>query len=409
MNPKKDRKNNPIDKFIFGLIDNHLDMIALGILIIMAVIVRIVLMSEVKLSPDYESYYLKWVMEYKERGIIAGLSTTIGDYYVPLNIMYALCSLFPCEPYIPLTIFSGIAEFISAFYLYRIAEILLLESGKDTEKAKKVAAYIAVATLYLPFVVFNGSLWKQCDAIYAVFLVIAIFYLLKDEYNKSFIFLALSFGFKLQSIFFVPLYLVIYMAKKNFSILKFVWVPVMYLVMGLPSVILGRGLRATYFSYLAQTNETSSEGYGMVSFYPNFYNYGLDNYDEFLKVPGIALTAAILVILAVFTIKHKSFLGNRANTLYLGVFLGWTCCMFLPGMHERYDYVIVLLATILFATAFKRNIWAAVVMNLCSFLVYAIVLFRSDEISMIVVSCLEIAAYIYLSADFIRRVSEYDA
>ena len=83
--------------------------------------------------------------------------------------------------------------------------------------------------------------------------------------------------------------------------------------------------------------------------------------------------------------------------------------MFLPGMHERYDYVIVLLATILFAAAFKKNIWVPIVMNICSFLVYAIVLFRSEEISMIVVSCLEIAAYIYVFTDFTRRVSEYDA
>lgn len=409
MNPQKDKKTNPIDKFIFWLVDNHLDKVALGILITMAVIVRLALMSEVKLSPDYESYYLKWVMEYRERGIIGGLSTTIGDYYVPLNIMYAICSLFPCEPYIPLTIFSGIAEFVSAYYLYRIVEMLLLESGKTKEKAKRVGAYMGVFSLYLPFVVFNGALWKQCDAIYAVFLVIAIFHLLKEDYNKSFIFLALSFGFKLQSIFFVPLYLVIYMAKKNYSILRFLWVPVMYLVMGLPSVLLGRGLRATYFSYLAQTNETSSEGYGMVSFYPNFYNFGLDNYDEFLKVPGIALAAAVLVALAVFTIRHKRFLDSKTNTLYLGVFLGWSCCMFLPGMHERYDYVIVLLATILFAAAFKKNIWVPIVMNICSFLVYAIVLFRSEEISMIVVSCLEIAAYIYVFTDFTRRVSEYDA
>ncbi|WP_035764486.1 hypothetical protein [Butyrivibrio sp. NC2002] len=409
MSQNRDNKNNIIDNGIFFLIDNHLDKIAAAILVIVAVAIRIMLMPQTSLSPDYESYYLPWVLEYKRLGIIGGLSTTIGDYYVPFNVMYAICSLFDCEPYIPLTIFSMIAEFITAFYVGKIINVILKENGKEDRKAQLLSLYVPILTLYLPFVVWNGSLWKQCDAIYVVFLVIALYKLLSEEYRWAFVFLAISFGFKLQAIFFIPLFLIIYMVKRKFSILEFFWIPVIYFVLGLPCVLLHRGLRATYFAYLSQTQEVSTEGYGLVSYYPNFYNFGLDNFDEVLKTPGLLLFAAVMVFLAVFVYKHKGFLKTKENILYLAVFSSWTCCMILPGMHERYDYAVVLLATALFVAIIRKNMWAAFVMNFNSMLVYIIVLFGQKEVSMVFVSILEIAAFVIITIDFIRRVSKYDA
>ena len=83
--------------------------------------------------------------------------------------------------------------------------------------------------------------------------------------------------------------------------------------------------------------------------------------------------------------------------------------MFLPGMHERYDYAVVILATALFAAIFRDNIWAAIVMNINSMLVYIIVLFRQNEVSMVFVSVVQIIAYILITMDFIKKVSRNDA
>jgi len=353
-------------------------------------------MPDTDLSPDYNTYYLDWVNQYREYGIITGLGKNIGDYYVPYNIMYAICSLFSCEPYVPITIFSTIAEFVTAFYIVKIIKHLAVNSD-NAALADKRAWFVGVGSLFLPFVVFNGALWKQCDAIYVVFMVIALYHMLKENYRLAFVFLAISFSFKLQAIFIVPLFIVVYMIKKGFSILEFLWVPVMYLVMGLPSVLCRKGLRDTYFAYLSQTNEVQTEGYGMVSYYPNIYNFGLDDFDELLKTPAIMLVAGLMVIIAVFAYNHRDYFEKDINLLVIGSFMAWTMCMFLPGMHERYDYVIVLLMTVLSLSVKKELLPIAIIMNISSLLVYIIVLFGYKGIPITIISAVELAAYIYMA------------
>ena len=386
-------KKNCLDGFLDKIIDKHQEKLVLGILVILAIGIRLLLMPNTELSPDYNTYYLDWVNQYREYGLLVGLGKTIGDYYVPYNVMYGLCSLLPCEPYIPLTIFSMIAEFVSAYYIMKIVSFLCAYES-DTNAAKR-ALFVGAGTLFLPFVVFNGALWKQCDAIYVVFIVIALYHLIRDNYRLSFVFLAIAFGFKLQAILFVPLFFVAYLVKKGFSIFEFVWIPVMYLIMGLPSVVLKKGLRATYFAYLSQTNEVQTEGYGMVSYYPNIYNFGLDDYDRYLKLPAMMLTALLLLVIVIFAFRYREYYKDNLNLLMLGLFMAWTMCMFLPGMHERYDYGIVLLMTALCFSVKKELMPTAIVMNISSLLVYIIVLFGVKSIPIIMVSIIELAAYVY--------------
>ena len=129
-NTKNNKKNGTdsgitgFDRWLISLINENIDKIALAILLILAVLIRVKLIPETTLSPDYESYYLPWVEAYREYGFFGGLSKDIGDYYVPYNVMYAICSLFPCEPYIPIAVFSMIAEFVSAIDIRKIILII---------------------------------------------------------------------------------------------------------------------------------------------------------------------------------------------------------------------------------------------------------------------------------------------
>ena len=61
-----------------------------------------------------------------------------------------------------------------------------------------------------------------------------------------FVFYSIAICFKLQAIFMFPFLIIIYMVKKKFSILYFLWIPFIYLIIGLPCVFLGKGKRATY-------------------------------------------------------------------------------------------------------------------------------------------------------------------
>lgn len=395
------------------LIDKYLFEIVLGLFIIAAFVIRLKLAPNTELSPDYDSYYREWVEFYRANGIIQGLAHAPGDYYVPFNVIYALCSLLPVAPWVPLSMIPFVCELVSAFFIYKIFFLL---SGK-----KQPSIMIGAATLFLPFVVFNGALWKQVDAVYTCFLIISIYELLRKRYRASVIWYAVSFAFKLQTIVFLPLFVILYLtdgynsfdtdetkkdskAKKTFGIFEFLWIPVVYLIAGLPEVLAGHGLRATYFAYLGQTGELQSEGYGMVSYFPNIYNWGLDPYDEILTIPAVLTLMVILAAIALFIYKHRDKL-DRNTVLYLAIFVSWTCLMILPGMHERYDYAMLLLLTPYAIICRKKLMISAITANLCSVATYSITLFRSEIFDMKFVSIFYVAAYIYTAIDFVRLLN----
>ncbi|RKM63398.1 hypothetical protein D6856_04545 [Butyrivibrio sp. XB500-5] len=391
------------------LLDKYLFWIVLGLFIIAAFIIRLKLAPNTELSPDYDSYYREWVEFYRANGIVKGLENAPGDYYVPFNVIYALCSLLPVEPWVPLSMIPFVCELVSAFF---ICKIFFLLTGK-----KETSLFIGGVTLFLPFVVFNGALWKQVDAVYTCFLIISLYELLRQKYRAAFIWYAVSFAFKLQSIIFLPVLVILYLTdgflsetneasseKKKLSIINFFWIPVVYLIAGLPEVLAGHGLKATYFAYLGQTGELQSEGYGMVSYFPNIYNWGLDPYDEILTVPAVLTLLVVLAVLALFCYRKKESL-DRNTVLYLAIFLAWTCLMLLPGMHERYDYAMLLLLTPFAVMIRKKLIVPMVVANLCSLATYSITLFHTDIFDMKVVSIFYVAAYIYTAIDFVRVIN----
>ncbi|SFU60950.1 hypothetical protein [Butyrivibrio sp. M55] len=401
------KKELALDKLIRNLIDKYLFEIAIGLLILISVFIRFKLAPNTELSPDYNFYYKEWVEFYRQNGIIKGLSNAPGDYYVPFNVIYALSSLFPCEAWVPLSIVPAICEFISAFFIYKIFYLL-------TEK-KRCSVFIGVMTLYLPFVIFDGALWKQVDAVYTCFLMIAMYKLLKQQYRTSMIWYSVAFAFKLQAILFLPLYLIIYITggfngaenegkelskKTAFSILEFLWIPFVYLVAGLPEVLAKHGLRATYFAYLEQTGELDSEGYGMVSYCPNIYNWGFDDHYKLLSTAAVMVLAAVLVVIAFFCYRFREKI-DRNLVLYLAIWTSWTCVILLPGMHERYDYAMLILLTPFAMMVRKKIMLFMIVANICSLIVYGITLFGAEIIDIAFISVFYVASYLFVTADII--------
>lgn len=401
------KKELALDKLIRNLIDKYLFEIAIGLLILISVFIRFKLAPNTELSPDYNFYYKEWVEFYRQNGIIKGLSNAPGDYYVPFNVIYALSSLFPCEAWVPLSIVPAICEFISAFFIYKIFYLL-------TEK-KRCSVFIGVMTLYLPFVIFDGALWKQVDAVYTCFLMIAMYKLLKQQYRGAMIWYSVAFAFKLQAILFLPLYLIIYITggfngaenegkelskKTAFSILEFLWIPFVYLVAGLPEVLAKHGLRATYFAYLEQTGELDSEGYGMVSYCPNIYNWGFDDHYKLLSTAAVMVLAAVLVVIAFFCYRFREKI-DRNLVLYLAIWTSWTCVILLPGMHERYDYAMLILLTPFAMMVRKKIMPFMIVANICSLIVYGITLFGAEIIDIAYISIFYVASYLFVTADII--------
>ena len=406
------KKEPGIDRFLKNLIEKYLYEICMVIVLFAAVVIRIKFAPNTVLSPDYNDYYKEWVEYYRENGIIKGLGSAIGDYYVPLNVMYALCSLLPVEPWVPLSILPFICELVSAVFIFKIFYLL---TGR-----KHHSMFAGVATLFLPFVAFNGALWKQVDALYTCFLVISLYKLLKQEYRASFIWYGVAFAVKLQSIIFLPIYIILYLTegfhsydkvlkdsgKRNtYSILEFLWIPAIYLIAGLPEVLCQNGLRKTYLSYLYQTQELDSEGYGMVSFFPNLYNLGFDNFDKLLSGAAIMVLLVALITIAFLCYRRKDNI-DRKLVVYITIWTAWTCVVLLPGMHERYDYAMLLVLTPFAVLVRKEIVWPMFIANICSLATYAYTLFGAkDIINMAVVSLFYVGAYFYTTIDIVKMIN----
>lgn len=392
-----------IDRFIRKLISERLFEICIGLSLLAAVFIRVFLAPNTELSPDYDFFYKSWVQFYRDNGGLKGLEWAPGDYYVPFNVIYALCSYLPCDTWVPLSILPCICEFVSAFFIYKIFNLL---SGK-----KELSAFVGVATLFLPFVIFNGSLWKQVDAVYTCFLVITLYEVIKENYTKAFIFYSIAFTFKLQAIIFLPALLILYInggfKKKKFSVLEFFWIPVIFLVAGLPEVLAKHGLKATYFAYFAQTGELQSEGYGMVSFFPNLYNFGFDNYDQLLSKGAVLLLFTVLMFIAFFCYRHRENFDEK-KVIGLVIWTAYTCVMLLPGMHERYDYAMLLILTPYAIVCNKKIIVPMIMANLCSLATYATVLFHVDIFPLHYIALVYTDAYAWITIDMVKSLMRRD-
>lgn len=400
------KKEWAIDSFLKKIISKYLYEISLVLLLLAAVLIRISLAPYTDISPDYNDYFKLWVEYYKEKGVLAGLGSVIGDYYAPLNYMYALCALFPTDPWVPLAIIPCICEFISAYFLGKIFLHL-------TEN-KKLSMFVGAASLFLPYVVMNGALWKQVDAIYSCTMLISFYYLLKQSYRPAVIWYAVTLSIKFQAVIFLPLLVILYITggykgkdgkANSFSILEFLWIPAVYFLLGLPEVFLKNGLRRTYLVYFDQAKEMDTEGYGLTAFFPNLFTWGFDNFGEILTVPIILTLFAVLVMMACLFYKYRDKIDTRM-LCYMAIWTMWTCLMLMPGMHERYDYPMLLLITPFAVLIHKKIIPSMLIANLCSVITYAIAIFGADQFGIHVVAAFYAAAYFMVTVDIIGELTK---
>ena len=391
-------RRTKFDRWFSIFLDKYVYYIAVCLLIVLSGIIRIQFMPNCSISSDYTDFILPWITKYRESGIVAGLSQTIGDYYVPYNVVIALIAQSSMDPGIMVAIVSCTAEYIAALFIYKIACLIMKENGYINPEHK--ACMIAVLTLYLPFVILNGSLWKQCDSIYTCFLVICLYELLKKKYTAAFIFFSIGFCFKLQAIFMLPVLLTVYLVRKDFSILQFLWIPAVYFAAGLPAIVCGRDFASTYGVYINQTGEYGSM---MAMGAPNIYKFGLSDYTVLSKA-AIYVTMAVIIVTALFCIRKHSIL-NSGNLTYLCAFMIWSCFMFLPGMHERYDYAAVLMITIyIFASMNRRMYWVPIVLNICLITTYSKFLFGESIIPMPAIAVPYCMVYFIVAFDLKKKL-----
>ena len=365
-----------LEKKIIDYCKKHYIIIFAFIITILAILVRWCFLKYV--SYDFRGFIQHWYQYIKVNGHIKALATYEGDYNAPYLTIMSILTYLPFNPLYTIKAVSILFDFVLALS----CGYLVYDLTKDKNKIAGLVTYSII--LFLPQVLENTAMWAQCDSIYSSFIILSLIFLFKEKYPLSFIMLGCAFAFKLQFIFILPLYLILYVSKNKFSILNFLLIPITNVVLCLPAIIFGGMKFSKCFTVFGtQVGEYSKY---LVLNYPNIYQLIESNVESF-RPAGVLLTITLCFALLIYTI-HKKVKWNNEKILTLGLLILIMVTYFLPGMHERYMFVGEILSVIYFLL-YKKNLPLVIAINLNAFITYSLFLNK------VVINLLQIQSIIY--------------
>ncbi len=346
-------------------------------------------------SLDYTTFLLPWWNTISDGGI-SSLATQVGNYNIPYQIIIYLLTLMPFGPLVSYKLLSIVFDFVLAFS----AALAVKAFDKNNSKIKAVLTYMVV--LCSITVVLNSSFWAQCDSIYVSFILLSLYFIKKDKTIPAFIMLGIAFSFKLQTVFIIPVLIYYYFSTRKISILNFLIIPAVDIIMCLPAVIFGRNFMDIITIYVNQT----SEGKHMQIDVPNIWALVCDMNDlnayNLLRNLSIFLVILILGTGLSLVIYKKVDLSDNHTFLLSSLWTVFTCFMFLPSMHERYGYLLDMLA-IIYVIVTARRVWLAVLLPLVSLRGYCVYLFQYEMLDIKLTAIIYTAAYVYVSYIFVKE------
>lgn len=378
-------------KFIKYIQDYHLVLGFAGVTML-ALTMRLLMLDFE--SKDYLLYLSPWFDYLKENGGIRALATYIGNYNAPYMTILALLTYIPIKKIYLIKAISIIFDFALALSAGFLVKYIV-------PKNKNLYFLIVYGViLFYPEVVINSAIWGQCDSGYATFVILALLALLKEKYLRSFIFLGLAFSLKLQFIFILPVFVIVYFVKKRFTILYFLIIPAVNFILCLPAIIVGRPISKILTVYLYQIDEYK------ISSTLNFLNvYGLvsHNVNE-LQVYGIYITMVVLLMMLIYVIAKNIKLDNQ-KILNLSLWFLVVTTFLLPRMHDRYLYVGAILAIIYFVL-YRKNLLLLVSITICSISTYFSYLFETEITNKKLLIIMYAVVIVFYTKDLFKMLGE---
>lgn len=348
-------KNNSIKR---SMIKNKHIIIYFSI-IILGLVVRIRYLNFI--SGDYANFLKPWVEQIRDLNGFAALKENVGNYNVPYIIILILISYLKCEPLISIKIVSILFDLIVSIVTYGIIY-------KITNN-KKTALFGSMVVWVLPTVMLNGAMWGQCDSIYCAFVLLSIYFLLDKRFIFSFVMLGIAFAFKLQTVFILPLYILMVFREKNVKWYYFLIIPLVNFILCLPAIIAGRNIVEVLTIYLNQTGYYKA----LTANFPNIYSIvqGSEfavNYGNIITLGGILITIIVFgIVWFVVLIKKIDF--DFENIIAFGIFSVVVATFLLPRMHDRYMYVADILSVIWYI-CYRKKIFVPLTINFISLYSY---------------------------------------
>lgn len=310
-------------------------------------------------SRDWTVFFELWMNEIAQKGFGA-LSESFYDYAPAYMYLLVIAAQFGSRRMIAMKLISVFFDLLLAAAAGAVAYEV---------RKKETTAMMTFSVVWLaPTVISNSSMWGQCDAVYCSFLLLTVLFLIRQKSGAAMICFGIAFAFKLQTLFWMPVILLLWLFKK-IKTWDFIWLPAIYLASIVPAWLAGRPFGELLQIYFAQvgidTNRLSMK-------YPNiYYIIGELNLSGWYSDAGKLFAVAVILLFMVAVI-YKLMNTKLVPELLLLICYsqGALALYFLPQMHERYGYFIEIIAIILGILCLKM-FWVPVVHILITFITYS--------------------------------------
>jgi len=345
-------------KKIFIKVWNDYQFISIFIIgIVAASLIQYVLRGQI--SRDMENDFIIWYTNIKHSGfpiLKAGFSN-----YPPLYL-YILYIVSVIAPNLPVVSAVKLPSLISlwgiAYFSYKfVSEIY-------GNRWIRLLAFLI--PLFTPTLLLNCAYWGQADCIYGVFLIGGIYFLAIKKELPAFIFLGLAFSLKFQTIFIFPLVLFLIL-KKEVSLRYILLIPLIYLILCIPMLLIGQPFSELFYLYLYQVNNMPEMVYNA----PTVFTF-IPPTDQivFLKRAGIIVGFfSVLVSFILGFIKTGQRKLSLRDIIQFGLLSSTVMIFCLPHISERYFFVPEMFA-IIYAFCFPRYFYISFSIILISTFTY---------------------------------------
>ena len=358
-----------------GITFEMIDILFVAVLWVFAYLIRYKLFPIQ--SPDYYGFLEQWMQKIEELGGFSSMGTEISNY--ACGYMYLMCLVQSITD----DWLTGL-KMISVIFDYAISIAVFLIIFHMTGKTRKSIAGMAFVLL-TPTTIIDSAYWCQCDVIYSCFILYALYFILKDKSSLAMIMLGISFSFKLQTVFILPFIIILWLRRYTVKLTSLLWIPVVYVISIFPAWMFGRDFTDLLLFYFKQG---SYYPWGTLE-YPNVYAL-LDevipngHYSDEVSGAGLFLALMLLGIIAYYIytklgerdkklgitnisretsgITNEIFILTALLTVAITVYT-------LPHMHDRYGYLIDIIAIIYAVIRPKR------IPLMCAFFVVSMLTF----------------------------------
>jgi len=343
-------------------------------------------------SGDYGMFLSRWYDFIKARGLLGAFRHSFSNY-PPLYLhLLAFGTLLPIPKLYAIKAVSIVFDFVAAAAAYGIV--------REEHRGSLAPVYAFLVVLFAPTVFLNGAFWGQCDVIYCSMILISLYLLMRKRHGIALVAYGLAFAFKLQSAFILPVYVLLWLGRE-FRFRQFLWIPLVYFVSIVPSLLAGRPLLDLLTIYLRQ-----AEGRSLTMQAPNFYQWfpRADRHFALLNPAGIAFAAAVVLVL--FFAIYRGLKGKRIDRrtlLQISLLSALVVPFFLPQMHERYFFLADVLS-IVYAFYYPQHFFVPIVVILSSTFSYFPFLFRATFVNLPYVAVVMFIMVVFVAYDVLVKL-----